>query len=172
MNREDLFSRRNFFSIGGLGALALATAGSAQAFQSDELSDTEKANVAVVDAFHKNMSDPAQNLDKVGRLKETCADDIIWGTANGQKLYGLTAVMDWYINFFKMSGDKGLRTLEYEYSETFAKGPVVVEYGLHFVIPPGGPKPPPTNVHCVVHIVRDGKIMERYDNSVRQPKQG
>jgi len=124
------------------------------------------ANVAVVDAFHKNMSDPAQNLDKAGRLKETCAQDIIWGVANGQKLYGLPAVMDWYTNFFKSGGSAGLRTLQYEYSERFAKGPVV-EYGLHFVIPPGGPKPAPTNVHCVVHIVKDGKIMERYDYGVR-----
>jgi hypothetical protein len=167
MDERGIVARRNLFAMGGLGALALAASASAGTFQADDLTATEKANVVVVDAFHKNMSDPAPNLDKVGRLKETCADDIIWGSANGQKMYGLIAVMDWYTNFFKQGGDKGLRTLEYEYSETFAKGPVVVEYGLHFVIPPGGPKPAPNNFHCVVHIVRDGKITERYDNFVR-----
>jgi len=159
-------SRRSFFAASGAGALAIAGLASGEAW-ADDLSPTEKANVAVVDAFHKNMSDPAQNLDKVARLKETCADDIMWGVANGQKLFGLPAVMQWYTDFFKAGGPGGMRTLQYEYSQTFAHGPVVVEYGLHFVIPPGGPKPAPTNFHCVVHIVKDGKIMERYDYFVR-----
>lgn len=164
---DSSVTRRNFFAMSSAGALALAAMASPKEAFGAELTETEKANVAVVNAFHKNMSDPAQNLDKVARLKETCSESIIWGTANGQKLYGLPAVMEWYTNFFKAGGANGLRTMQYEYSETFAKGPVVVEYGLHFVIPPGGPKPAPTNVHCVVHIVRDGKIMERYDNSIR-----
>jgi hypothetical protein len=168
MNPEHDVTRRNLISLGVAGALALAAFGRDDAsLHADELTLTEQANVAVVDAFHKNMSDSAPNLDKVARLGETCADDIIWGSANGVKMYGLVAVMDWYTNFFK-AVPGGLRTLEYQYSETFAKGPVVVEYGLHFVLPPGGPKPPPTNFHCVVHIVRGGKITERYDNSVRQ----
>ena len=171
MRNENGVTRRKFFAVSGTGAIAMAglsvaglSVGDARAA---ELSPTEKANVAVVDAFHKNMSDPAQTLDKVERLKETCSPDIIWGTAAGMKLYGLPAVMEWYTNFFKSGPPGGLRTMQYEYSETFAHGPVVVEYGLHFVIPPGGPKPAPTNLHCVVHIVKDGKIMERYDYSAR-----
>jgi hypothetical protein len=166
MDDGRLVTRRSFFAASGAGAIAIAGLSGGRVWAS-ELGATEKANVAVVDAFHKNMSDPAPNLDKVARLKETCADDIIWGSANGQKLYGLAAVMDWYTNFFKTGGAGGLRTLQYEYSETFAHGPVVVEYGLHFVIPPGGPKPAPNNFHCVVHIVKDGKIMERYDWGAR-----
>jgi hypothetical protein len=166
MQDQKFFTRRNFFAASGVGAIAIAGLAQGEALAA-ELSATEKANVAVVDAFHKNMSDPAQNLDKVARLKETCAQDIIWGSANGQKMYGLPAVMQWYTDFFKAGGTAGLRTMQYEYSETFAKGPVVVEYGLHFVIPPGGPKPAPNNFHCVVHIVKDGKIMERYDYFVR-----
>lgn len=148
--------------------MALAGLGAGQA-KAAELSATEKTNIEVVNAFHKNMSDPAQNLDKVARLKETCDEKIIWGTAAGMKLYGLPAVMEWYTNFFKgvNGGANGLRTMQYEYSETTAHGPVVVEYGLHFVIPPGGPKPAPNNIHCVVHVVKDGKITERYDFSVR-----
>ncbi len=129
---------------------------------------TEKANVAIVDAYHKNMSDPAQNLDKVARLKETVADDVIFGTVNGMRIVGLPAVMEWY-NFFNGAdgGKSGMRTMQYEYSETFARGLVVVEYGLHFIVPPGGPKPAPNNFHVVVHIIKDGKISERYDNFVR-----
>jgi hypothetical protein len=160
-------TRRTFIAAGGAGAIAMTglAAGTARAA---ELSATEKANVEVVNAFHKNMSDPAQNLDKVARLNETCSDDIIWGTAGGMKLHGLPAVQEWYTNFFNgQKGATGLRTMQYEYSETFAHGPVVVEYGLHFVIPPGGPKPAPTNFHCVVHVVKNGKIIERYDYSVR-----
>jgi len=156
---------RRVFAASGAGAIAIAGLAAGKAGAA-ELSATEQANVDVVNAFHKNMSDPAQNLDKVARLKETCSDDIIWGTAGGMKLQGLQAVMDWYTNFFTVKTG-GLRTMQYEYSETFAKGPVVVEYGLHFVIPPGGPKPPPTNFHCVVHVVKNGKIIERYDYSVR-----
>jgi hypothetical protein len=161
-------TRRRFIAAGGTGAAAIAALATGKA-KAAELTATEKANVAVVDAFHKTMSDPTPSLDKLGRLKETCSDNIIWGTAGGMKLHGLPAVVDWYTNFLKPanSAGDGLRTMQYEYSETFAHGPVVVEYGLHFVIPPGGPKPAPTNFHCVVHIVKDGKIIERYDNSVR-----
>lgn len=161
-------TRRGFMAAGGAGAIGMAGLGAEEA-SAAELSATEKANVEIVNAFHKNMSDPAPNLDKVARLKETCSENIIWGTAGGMKLQGLAAVQDWYTNFFKGAngGAGGLRTMQYEYSETFAHGPVVVEYGLHFVIPPGGPKPAPTNYHCVVHVVKDGKIAERYDYSVR-----
>ena len=168
MHTKIPVTRRKFLTASGVSAIALAGLGQGEAFAAD-LSATEKANVAVVDAFHKNMSDPAQNLDKVARLGETCSQDIIWGTAGGDKLHGLAAVQEWYTNFFKgvNGGANGLRTMQYEYTEHFVHGPVVVEYGLHFVIPPGGPKPAPTNVHCVVHIVKDGKITERYDNSVR-----
>ena len=165
--RNGMAVTRRGFAASGAGVIAaLGAVGEAHGA---ELTATEKANVEVVNAFHKNMSDPAQTLDKVARLKETCSDDIIWGTAAGMKLHGLPAVMEWYTNFFQSArgGNGGLRTMQYEYSETFAKGPVVVEYGLHFVIPPGGPKPPPTNFHCVVHVVKDGKIIERYDYSVR-----
>ena len=168
MHNENPTTRRTFFAAGGAGAVTLAAlaAGGADAA---ELSANEKANIEVVNAFHRNMSDPAQTLDKLDRLKETCSDDIIWGTAAGMKLHGLPAVQEWYTKFFKgaKGADGGLRTMQYEYSETFAKGPVVVEYGLHFVIPPGGPKPAPTNFHCVVHVVKDGKIIERYDYAVR-----
>jgi hypothetical protein len=160
-------TRRRFITAGGASAIGIAalTQGSAGAA---ELTELEKANVAVVDAFHKNMSDPAENLDKLARMKETCADDIIWGTAGGMKLQGLPAVIGWYTNFFKPASLKeGVRTIQYEYTETIAHGPVVVEYGLHFVIPPGGPKPAPTNYHCVISIVKNGKITERYDNTVR-----
>jgi hypothetical protein len=158
-------TRRKFLAAGA-GTIGLAGFG-VREVRAAELTATEKANIAVVDAFHKNMSDPAQNLDKVARLGETCSLDIIWGTAGGDKLHGLAAVQEWYTNFFKGGGANGLRTMVYEYSETFAHGPVVVEYGLHFIVPPGGPKPAPTNFHCVVHIVKDGKITERYDNFVR-----
>jgi len=158
-------TRRKFLAAGA-GTVVLAGFGAREA-RAAELTATEKANIAVVDAFHKNMSDPAQNLDKVARLGETCSQEIIWGTAGGDKLHGLAAVREWYTNFFKGGGPAGLRTMVYEYSETFAHGPVVVEYGLHFIVPPGGPKPAPTNFHCVVHIVKDGKITERYDNFVR-----
>jgi hypothetical protein len=166
MDAQKVVTRRKFFAASGVGAVAIAGLSGGRTWAA-ELGATEKANVAVVDAFHKNMSDPAPNLDKVARLKETCADDIMWGVANGQKIYGLPAVMAWYTDFFRAGGSAGMRTLQYEYSETFAHGPVVVEYGLHFVIPPGGPKPAPNNFHCVVHIVKDGKIMERYDYFVR-----
>jgi hypothetical protein len=169
MDEISSLTRRTFFAAAGAGAgaVALSALTPDRLTFADELTPTEQANVAVVDAFHKNMSDPSQNLDKVDHLQDTCAGSIIWGTAGGMKLYGLPAVVDWYKNFLQAIPG-GLRTLEYQYTETFAKGPVVVEYGLHFVIPPGGPKPAPNNWHCVVHIVRDGKIMERYDNFVRK----
>lgn len=162
-------TRRGFLGAGGVGVVAFATLTASRNASGAELSPTEKANIEVVDRFHKNMSDPAQTLDKVERLSQTCSEDIIWGTAGGMKLQGLQAVKDWYTNFFKGrdNGASGLRTMQYEYSETIAHGPVVMEYGLHFVIPPGGPKPAPTNVHCVLHVVKDGKITERYDFTVR-----
>jgi hypothetical protein len=168
MENEKPFTRRNFLAAGGAGAMAFARFAAVQTHATPhELTAAEKANIEIVDAFHRNMSDPAQNLDNVARLAETCADNIIWGTAGGEKLHGLAAVQEWYTNFFKGGGDKGLRRMQYEYWETFARGPVVVEYGLHFVIPPGGPKPAPTNIHCVVHVIRNGKISERYDQSAR-----
>jgi hypothetical protein len=166
MQNEPSSSRRKFFSAGGAIALAGLAPGSALA--ATEFTPQEQANIDVVNAFHKNMADPAPNLDKLSRMKETCSEDIIWGTAGGMKLHGLPAVVEWYTNFFTPKPPAtGMRTIQYEYSETFAKGPVVVEYGLHFVIPAGGPKPAPTNFHCVVHVVKDGKIIERYDYSVR-----
>ena len=72
------------------------------------------------------MSDPAPNRDKVACLHETCADDIMWRSANGTKMYGFKAVEDCYTNFFKGTdeGARGFRTIHYEYSETFAHGPV------------------------------------------------
>src|ERR1041384_3358910 len=85
-NRKSV-TRRKFLTAGA-GTMALAGFGVREVCAA-ELSATEKANVAVVDAFHKNMSDPAQNLDKVARLGETCSQDIIWGTAGGDKLHGL-----------------------------------------------------------------------------------
>jgi hypothetical protein len=162
-------TRRMFIAAGGAGAVGMAALAAVGQASAAELGRTEKANIEVVEAFDKNMSDPAPNLDKLSRMKETCSEDIIWGTAGGMKLHGLPAVADWYTNFFQgpKKGAGGLRTIEYEYSETFAHGPVVVMYGLHFVTPPGGPKPAPTNFHCVVHVVKDGKIIERYDYSVR-----
>src|SRR5438552_283599 len=100
MRKRTPVTRRKFLTAGGVSALALAGLGGSEAVAAD-LTATEKANVAVVDAFHKNMSDPAQNLDKVARLGETCSQDIIWGTAGGDKLHGLAAVQEWYTNFFK-----------------------------------------------------------------------
>jgi hypothetical protein len=168
MHRETA-TRRKFIATGGAGAAGIVGLAAVSQARGAELGATEKANVEVVEAFDKNMSDPAPNLDKLDRMKETCSEDIIWGTAGGMKLHGLPAVAEWYTNFFKgpKKGEGGLRTIEYEYSETFAHGPVVVMYGLHFVTPPGGPKPAPNNFHCVVHVVKNGKIIERYDYSVR-----
>jgi hypothetical protein len=152
---------RRLFAAGGAGAIMAGF--SAPRARAAELTEKEKANIAVVEAFDKNMEQPT--LEKLDHMSETCAENIIWGSANGSKMNGLPAVKEWYTNFFKGKdgGAKGLRTIQYDYSETFAKGPVVVMYGLHFVTPPGGPKPAPTNWHCVVHIVKDGKIIERYD---------
>ena len=156
---------RRLFSASGAGAIAAGFMASRA--NAAELTAKEQANIAVVEAFDKNMEDTAPNLDKLDRLSETCAENIIWGSANGTKMAGLPAVKEWYTNFFKGrdGGAKGLRTIQYDYKETFAKGPVVVMYGLHFVTPPGGPKPAATNWHCVVHVVKDGKIIERYDYS-------
>ena len=55
MDEINLFTRRNLFVAGATGGLALAAlslVGTASAM--DELTETEKANVAVVDAFHKD----------------------------------------------------------------------------------------------------------------------
>ncbi len=146
-------TRRSFLAAGEAGAMTFAglAAGQAHTAAQHELTAAEKANLEIVNAFHRNMSDQAQNRDNVARLGQTCAENIIWRTAAGMKLYGLAAVQEWYTNFFKAvdGGKNGLLRMQYEYSETFAGGPAVVEYGLHFVIPPGGPKPAPTNLHCV-----------------------
>lgn len=161
MNKKTV--SRRLFSASGAGAIAAGFMASRA--KGAELTDKEKANIAVVEAFDKNMEKPT--LDKLDTMSETCAENIIWGSANLTKMNGLPAVKEWYTNFFKGrdGGAKGLRTIEYDYRETFAKGPVVVMYGLHFVTPPGGPKPAATNWHCVVHVVKDGKIIERYDYS-------
>ena len=170
-DKKSATSRRRFVAVSGAGTGAMFLAGlGAKRADAADLSAVEKTNLEVVEAYDKNMSDPHATLEeKFARMKETCVDNLLYGQNNGNRFHGLPEVQKYYEGIFKGpdGGAKGLRTLEYQYSEVIVHGPVVLEYGLHFITPPGGPRPPATNVHCVVYFLKDGKIIERYDNSVR-----
>ena len=178
MRKKELVTRRKFFAAGGAGAIGMAFAGpmSAQAqssitqLGSTQLSEAEKANVELVHAYDRIVTDTASSLDRLKKLKEICSPNMIWGRVNGDKFLGLNAVIEWYESYFKdvPGGHPGMKNLKYEYSEMYVRGPVVVEYGLHLIQQPGGPPPPRNNFHAVVWVIRDGKLAERYDHMVRQ----
>ena len=162
-------ARRGFLLTGAAGVgIALAGLASAQT-GTPQLSATEKANLDLVHMYDKIVTDDTQGLERLQRLKEICSPNMIWGRVNGDKFLGLNAVIEWYEGFFKTvePGRTGMRTLKYEYSETWVKGPVVVEYGVHLIGQPGGPPPPRDNYHVVVYVIRDKKLAERYDHFVR-----
>ena len=175
MRDDTTVARRNFFVAGGAGAMGIALAGLASAqtgsaqSNTTELSATEKANLELVHTYDRIVTDSTQGLDRLQRLKEICSPNMIWGRVNGDKFLGLNAVIEWYQNFFNSvePGRSGMRILKYEYSETWVKGPVIVEYGVHLIQQPGGPPPPRDNYHVVVWVIRDKKLAERYDHFVR-----
>ena len=176
MRKRELVTRRKFFATGGAGAIGMAFAGSASAqtgtaqLGSTQLSAAEKANIELVHAYDRIVTDTESSLDRLKKLKEICSPNMIWGRVNGDKFLGLNAVIEWYENYFKgvPAGRTGMRNLKYEYSEMYVRGPVIVEYGLHLIQEPGGPPPPRNNFHAVVWVIRDGKLAERYDHFVRQ----
>jgi hypothetical protein len=173
--RKEKLTRRKFFEAGGAGAMGLAFAqlASAQTGAAQQHTELEKANLELVHAYDRIVTDNAASLDRLQKLKEICDPKMIWGRVNGDKFLGLNAVIEWYESYFKdvPEGSKGLKTLKYEYSQTYAWGPVVAEYGLHLIQQPGGPPPPRNNVHIVIWVIRNGKLAERYDHSVPQPQQ-
>ncbi len=167
MRDDNTAARRNFLVAGGAGAMGIALAGLASAQTgTPQLSATEKANLELVHMYDRIVTDHTQPLDRLQKLKEFCAPNMIWGRVNGDKFLGLNAVIEWYQGWFKTvePGRSGMRILKYEYSETWVRGPVVVEYGLHTIQQPGGPPPPRDNFHVVVWVIRDNKLAERYDH--------
>ena len=168
--RKEKLTRRKFFEAGGAGAMGLAFAGLASAqsgLTSKELTAAEKANLELVHSYDRIVTDNAAGLDRLQKLKEICDPRMIWGRNNGDKYYGVNAVIEWYQNYFKdvPAGTTGMKKLNYEYSETWVRGPVIVEFGIHLIQNPGGPPPARNNFHTIVWIIRNSKLAERYDNS-------
>ena len=162
-------TRRNFFEAGGAGAIGLAFAGLASAqsgLTQKELTAAEKSNLELVHEYDKIVTDNTLPLTRLDKLKEICDPKMIWGRVNGDKFMGVTAVIDWYQGFFKdiPAGQTGMKKLSYEYSETWVKGPVIVEFGIHLIQQPGAPPPARNNYHVVVWVIRNGKLAERYDH--------
>jgi hypothetical protein len=167
--RKGKLTRRKFFEAGGAGAIGLAFAGVASAqsgLVQKELSAAEKTNLELVHEYDKIVTDNTLPLDRLQKLKDICDPKMIWGRVNGDKFLGLTAVIDWYDGFFKdvPAGTTGMKKLSYEYSETWVKGPVIVEFGIHLIQNPGAPPPARNNFHVVVWVIRNGKLAERYDH--------
>jgi len=170
--RKGKLTRRKFFeAAGGAGAIGMAFAGMASAqtgLTQKELTPLEKANLELVHEYDKVVTDDTQGLERLARLKEICDPHMIWGRVNGDKFLGVNAVIEWYQSYFKdvPAGKAGMKKLNYEYSETWVKGPVIVESGIHLIQQPGGPPPPRDNFHVVVWVIRNGKLAERYDHQL------
>jgi hypothetical protein len=166
---KEKVTRRRFFEAGGAGALGLAFAGMASAqsgLTQKELTATEKANLELVHEYDKLVTDNSLGLERLQKLKDICDPKMIWGRVNGDKFLGVNAVIEWYQSYFKdvPAGTTGMKKLNYEYSETWVKGPVVVEFGIHLIQNPGAPPPRRDNFHVVVWVIRNGKLAERYDH--------
>jgi len=174
--RKGKLTRRKFFEAGGAGAMGLAFAGLASAQGSAvqsvgaQLTEADKANLELVHAYDRIVTDTTAPLERLQKLKEICAPTMIWGRVNGDKFLGLNAVIEWYESYFKdvPAGTTGMKILKYDYSQTHIWGPVIVEYGRHLISNPGGPPPNQNNFHAVVWVIRNGKLAERYDHTVPQ----
>jgi len=142
-------TRRSAFTTAGLGLAAIASMrGRAEAA---ERTDTEKANVQVVNDFCAAW--PSHNLDRImSFFAEDCAYRM---SEKMEPNKGRQAVIDRIKSFLDS-------VQNFEVIDTFAKGPMVFnERHDHFM---GGPL---KMWHGVgVFFLKDGKIVEWYDYTI------
>lgn len=150
-------SRRTFLGSGTAGALGglsvlgvLALPGSVEAA---DLSDKEKANVAVVNEFCAAWK--SGDAAKAGAcLADNCTVRFLASTEGNPPVNGKAAVVEQIAKY--LSGMK----IEFVISETFAKGPIVVNRRVDKLVSATGPR----DIQIVgVFFVTNGKIREWHD---------
>ena len=142
-------TRRDIFAAGAVGVVA-ATGLLGQSAAAAELTEQEKANVAVVNAFCKAWGEKATTVAQImANMTDDCSFKI-----NGQPAtVGKAAVAELFTTFFK----DGTR-YEMITHDTWAKGPVVVHYRTDTTIKTTGREPPGPIVG--IYVFKDGKISE------------
>ncbi len=153
MESTDLIvTRRKLFLAGGLGAIAVAAAGSAGAV---DVSAIEKANVQLVKDFCKAWSDDPPDSDNLA-TKYLTDDCVIRFGDTIAPVTGQTAAAALFETFLGNGERYDLKILE-----TFAHGPIVVNSRMDSKIRAAGNKTPTPVVG--VFYVKDGKIREWSD---------
>ncbi len=153
METTDLVvTRRKLFLAGGLGAIAVAAAGSAGAV---DVSAIEKANVQLVKDFCKSWADDPPDSENMA-TKYLADDCVIRFGDTITPVTGQTAAAALFDTFLGNGERYDLKILE-----TFAHGPIVVNSRMDSKIRESGNKNPTPVVG--VFYVKDGKIKEWSD---------
>ncbi len=145
-------TRRTLFLAGGLGALALAAAGTSSAV---ELSATDKANLQLVKDFCKAWNEDPPDPEKMASqfLAEDCV--VRFGETIAP-VSGQTGAVELFQSFLNNGERYDLKIID-----TFARGPIVVNSRVDSTIK-NDRVTNPTKV-VGVFVVRDGKIKEWSD---------
>lgn len=153
METTDLLvTRRKLFLAGGLGAIAVAAAGSAGAV---DYGAVEKANVQLVKDFCKAWADDPPDSENLAT--HFLADDCVIRFGDTiAPVTGQTAAVALFETFLGNGERYDLKILE-----TFAHGPIVVNSRMDSTIRESGRKNPTPVVG--VFYVKDGKIKEWSD---------
>jgi limonene-1,2-epoxide hydrolase len=149
-----MMKRRSFLASAGLAAPAALAAPSFAA--AAELTDAEKANVAVVTEMCRTWKAPV-DFDKVGSfLSDEC---VYRATETAPPVKGRQAIID---SLKKMLGT--VTKAEFEIVQTFARGPMVVNERFdRFTMPQRS-----MEWHGIgVFMLKDGKIAEWNDYTIQ-----